>query len=132
MASVRSVGTRPEIVVRKFLHHSGFRFRIAKSDLPGRPDVVLRKYKTVVFIHGCFWHGHRCQYGNPPKSNLTYWLPKLERNRERDRKNTAALRRLGWTVLVIWQCQLRNPEKLHRLLHPLVKRRRPFLKRRVP
>jgi DNA mismatch endonuclease (patch repair protein) len=105
MRSVRSHGTKPEITVRKALWRAGFRFRLHRADLPGRPDIVLPKYQTIVFVHGCFWHSHDCAAGRRPKSNTNYWLPKLIRNKRRDEEAAAALRALGWRVLIIWECE---------------------------
>ena len=116
MSCIRGKDTKCELVVRRLLHRLGFRFRLHRTDLPGSPDVVLPKYRTVVFVHGCFWHGHSCRDGKSPKSNQPYWLPKLRRNRERDVKNRASLRRLGWSVLTVWECEVKHLGKLERRL----------------
>ena len=109
MARVRSKDTSPELVVRKILHARGFRFRLHRRDLPGRPDIVLPSRRTAIFVHGCFWHGHAgCSKGKLPKSNLEYWEPKIAANRKRDSSNVVALEGMGWTVRVIWQCQIEN------------------------
>jgi DNA mismatch endonuclease (patch repair protein) len=109
MASVRSRDTGPEKRVRSFLHRMGYRFRLHVRDLPGRPDIVLPRHQTAIFIHGCFWHGHKgCRKGGRPKSNVEFWTEKIEKNIMRDAAAIASLRALGWKVLVIWQCELRN------------------------
>lgn len=114
MAAIRSGNTTPELIVRSVLHSLGFRFRLHHSDLPGKPDVILSKHKSVVFVHGCFWHCHDCIDGHVPKSRRDYWAPKLQRTQERDRAHVRALKRLGWRVLVVWECatQARGREKL--------------------
>jgi DNA mismatch endonuclease (patch repair protein) len=108
MSRIRSKDTKPELLVRKALHQLGFRFRLHVSHLPGRPDIVLPKYQTIIQIKGCFWHGHTCRGGRIPKSNRAYWIPKLLQNRERDRSNERKLRRLGWSVHSVWECRLRR------------------------
>jgi len=112
MAAVNSQDTRPEVRVRRVLHRMGYRFRLHKKDLPGRPDIVLPKWRIVVLVHGCFWHGHDCCEGHIPKSNAAYWAPKLERNLQRDRENAESLRMLGWKIIVIWECQTYSLKKL--------------------
>ena len=115
MALVRDKDTKPERIVRSIIHGLGFRYRLHQSDLPGKPDLVFSSRKKVIFVHGCFWHRHRdrkCPLARLPKSRLDFWLPKLENNRERDKKNRARLRQLGWRVLVIWECQLKNADRL--------------------
>jgi DNA mismatch endonuclease (patch repair protein) len=108
MRSVKSTDTTPEIIVRKYLHKSGFRFSLHKKQLPGSPDIVLRKYRTVINIHGCFWHGHElCKRSTIPKSNGQYWHDKIERNRARDVQNEQKLVALGWKVIVIYECELK-------------------------
>lgn len=109
MSRVRSENTNPEILVRRFLHSKGFRFRLYSKDLPGKPDVILPKYKTAIFIHGCFWHGHsQCKYFNVPKTNSDWWYRKIENSKIRDSKNEKRLKELGWNVIVIWSCQLKG------------------------
>ena len=106
MAGIGSKDTKPEIAVRKFLHAKGFRFRLHRKDLPGKPDIVLPKMNICIFVHGCFWHRHNCKKGKHlPKSNVEFWEEKLDKNKVRDEKNKKALQRLGWKVLVIWECQ---------------------------
>lgn len=105
------------------LHRMGYRFRLHVGTLPGKPDIVLTQRKKIILVHGCFWHGHmRCLKGKPPKSNLDFWVPKLAANRRRDRAVAGKLRRLGWEVLVIWQCQLRRPEALRTTLWAFLER----------
>jgi DNA mismatch endonuclease, patch repair protein len=105
------------------VHRMGHRFRLHVRTLPGNPDIVLPRHKKILLVHGCFWHGHkRCLKGRPPKSNLDFWIPKLAANRMRDRVVVAKLRRLGWKVLVIWQCQLRRPETLRATLQTFLGR----------
>lgn len=116
MKSVGTVHTGPELVVRRLLHKLGYRFRLHRKNLPGKPDIVLPKYKAAIFVHGCFWHGHGCTKGKPPKSRKGYWLPKLAANRARDRRNLKSLDALGWRSLVIWQCQTRDPVALTQVL----------------
>ncbi len=113
MAAIRGKDTAPEIAVRTMLHGMGLRFRLHRKDLPGRPDIALSKYRTVVFVHGCFWHRHEgCPYTTTPKTRQEFWLAKFDANMARDRRNRAELERLGWRVLVVWECELREPETL--------------------
>jgi DNA mismatch endonuclease (patch repair protein) len=117
MRRIRSADTKPELAVRSLTHRLGFRFRLHRRDLPGRPDLVFPSKRKVIFVHGCFWHQHRgCVDGRTPKSNSDYWLPKLANNKKRDRKNRARLTRLGWKCLVIWDCETRDPKELKRQL----------------
>lgn len=109
MSRIRSVDTKPERQLRRMLHARGFRFRLHRDDLPGKPDIVLPKYRTLIYVHGCFWHGHRCQARRQPQSNAEYWRRKLERNKKRDQRNARTCRRLGWKRIVVWECQLRKP-----------------------
>jgi DNA mismatch endonuclease (patch repair protein) len=112
MSSVRGKNTGPEIVVRRLVHRMGYRFRLHRKDLPGKPDLVFSGKKKIIFVHGCFWHGHRCRFGRPPKSKLDFWLPKLKRNKNRDRKVRNSLRKLGWNILIVWQCDLKNEKNI--------------------
>ena len=116
MASVRSKNTQPEMIVRKLAHSMGYRFRIHRADLPGKPDLCFPSRKKVVFVHGCFWHQHGCNQCHLPRSNTGYWLPKLSRNRARDFEHLAALTSLGWKSLVIWECELDNATRLSKVL----------------
>ena len=117
MRAVRRENTGPELAVRKAAHRLGLRFRLHRKDLPGTPDLVFPKHRTCVFVHGCFWHRHPgCKKASTPKTRRDYWLPKFERNVERDREKEEALRRLGWRVVTIWECETRDPEELERRL----------------
>lgn len=108
MASIHSINTKPEILVRKYLWHKGFRYRLNYPRLPGHPDLVLRKYRTCVFINGCFWHGHdNCKYFHLPKTNIDYWSKKIERNKERDREEQKQLAKMGWHCITVWECELK-------------------------
>ena len=108
MSHVRGKDTKPEVMVRQFLFAQGFRYRLYRKDLPGKPDIVLPKYKTVIFINGCFWHGHTgCKYATIPEANHDFWLAKISGNIERDKSNHAKLFELGWKVIEIWQCKLK-------------------------
>jgi DNA mismatch endonuclease, patch repair protein len=112
MRAIRSKGMKPELILRQLVHRLGFRFRLHARDLPGKPDLVFRSHRKAIFMHGCFWHQHArrsCRLSHIPKSNLDYWQSKLERNVLRDRKQRRALRRLGWDVLVIWECEVEKP-----------------------
>ena len=116
MASIRGKNTKPEIIVRRFLHRVGFRFRLHRRDLPGRPDIVLPKYRTIVEVRGCFWHRHEgCPFAYMPKSNREFWKTKLNGNRERDRRNLRELARLGWRAIEVWECELGEDGILERL-----------------
>ncbi len=113
MALVRAKNTKPELLVRRLVHSMGYRYRLHRRDLPGTPDLVFPGRRKVIFIHGCFWHRHaRCSLARLPKSRGDFWLPKLTANAERDVRNVRALRRLGWSVLAIWECQLGNTANL--------------------
>ena len=108
MSHVRGKDTKPEVMVRQYLFANGFRYRLYRKDLPGKPDIVLPKYKTVIFINGCFWHGHSgCKYATIPEANHDFWLAKISGNIERDKSNHAKLFELGWKVIEIWQCELK-------------------------
>jgi DNA mismatch endonuclease (patch repair protein) len=106
MSRIRSKDTKPEMLIRKALHRLGFRFRLHVRDLPGCPDIVLPKYRIIIQVKGCFWHGHTCRDGRLPKSNREYWVPKLLRNKERDISNERKLRRMGWSVRTLWECRI--------------------------
>lgn len=112
MSRIRSTNTKPEEIVRRYLHSRGLRYRKNDKRYPGHPDIVLPKYKTCVFVNGCFWHQHpECKYAVLPASNQDYWVPKLKRNAERDAENTRLLERNGWHVITVWECQLKNPAR---------------------
>ena len=110
MSKISGTETKPEILVRKYLFSKGFRYRKNDKRLPGKPDIVLPKYKTVIFIQGCFWHGHYCKAGKLPETNKEFWESKIDSSIERDKKNQRELKKLGWKVIVIWQCELKNKE----------------------
>ena len=113
MRRVRSRDTTPERQVRSLLTQLGFRYRLQRKDLPGKPDIVFAGRRTVLFVHGCFWHGHDCRRGaRAPKTNTAYWQAKIARNRIRDAAALAALATLGWAVLIVWECELKSPDRL--------------------
>ena len=116
MQAVRSKDTKPEMVVRRLLHRMGYRYRVHRKDLPGRPDIAFISRRKAIFVHGCFWHGHGCAKGQLPKSRLDYWQPKLEQNVRRDRTKIEQLESLGWKVLVVWQCEISNTDDLQERL----------------
>lgn len=120
MSHIRSKDTKPEVLVRRFLFAHGFRFRLHRKDLPGKPDIVLSKYKTVIFINGCFWHGHQdCKYSTIPETNREFWENKIKGNIQRDKETYSQLAELGWNVIEIWQCQLK-PKTKDRTLQNLI------------
>lgn len=126
MQRVRGKDTGPEWAVRRLLHALGYRFRLHRRDLPGCPDLVLPGRRAALFVHGCFWHLHRCKAGrNPPRTNAAYWQAKRERNRKRDWANRRRLVRLGWRVLVVWECELRKAPVLQRRLRSFLGPARP-------
>lgn len=117
MSQIRSRDSAPELVVRKLVYQMGYRYRLYSYDLPGRPDLVFRNRKKVIFVHGCFWHCHsNCIDGRIPKSNVNYWGPKLARNKGRDRKVARAYKKLGWKILVIWECETQSVNILRKKL----------------
>lgn len=121
MSKIRGKDTGPERAVRSLLHRAGYRFRLHVRDLPGKPDIVLPRYRAVIFVHGCFWHRHMgCKGASTPKTNKNVWADKFVRNVANDRKHTRRLRRLGWRVIVVWECQLRHPDKVLRRLKNLL------------
>ncbi|QDU92719.1 very short patch repair endonuclease [Lignipirellula cremea] len=127
MRAVRGKDTAPELIVRRLVHALGYRFRLHRADLPGKPDLVFPGRRKVIFVHGCFWHQHACSRGaRLPKSNREYWKAKLDRNRRRDRRHRDALRRLDWASLVVWECQLKKvaplTARLIRFLEPSIPR----------
>lgn len=123
MSKIKGKDTKPEILVRKFLFSEGFRYRLHKKNLPGTPDIVLNKYKTVIFVHGCFWHGHdNCKYYVVPKTKTDWWLEKIERNKLKDEDSINKLKNDGWKVIIIWECQLKikkRDETLNKLIEEL-------------
>ena len=115
MASIKAKGTRPEWAVRRLVHGMGYRYRLHRRDLPGSPDLVFPSRKKVIFVHGCFWHRHddeKCKKFRYPSSNKDYWIPKLDRNAERDKENQIRLSELGWRFLVVWECEIESDEFL--------------------
>lgn len=115
MRRIKDQGTKPEMIVRRMVHAIGYRYRLHDPGLPGKPDLVFPSRRKVIFVHGCFWHQHpdkRCRHARMPKSRLEYWLPKLNGNKTRDRRSAAALRRLGWQSLVIWECKISTLDRL--------------------
>jgi DNA mismatch endonuclease (patch repair protein) len=122
MRAIRSTNTMPELVTRRALYAMGYRFRLHKDDLPGRPDIVLPRYRSVILVNGCFWHRHHCSNGRAtPKSNPDFWRVKFEQNVKRDRIQKRLLRQLGWRVLVVWECQTRDMRCLQKLLRTFFK-----------
>ena len=109
MSKIQSKDTKPEMMVRKFLHNHGFRYRLHVKDLPGKPDIVLPKYRTVIFVHGCFWHGHEgCKYYVVPKTKTAWWLEKITKNKGNDEVSNLAIRNKGWKIIEIWECDLKK------------------------
>lgn len=124
MSRITARNTAPELAVRSLLHRMGYRFRLHQTNLPGKPDIVLARYRTVILVHGCFWHRHRgCRFAYTPKSRPDFWLRKLESNIMRDRQVKAELTRLGWYVITVWECELRSLDRLSRRLDATLKRR---------
>ncbi len=122
MAMIRSTNTKPEMMVRRYLHAQGYRYKLHSRELPGKPDIVMPKYRTVIFIHGCFWHGHaNCKYYVVPKTKTEWWLAKIGRNNANDTNAVKALKKLGWKVITIWECDLK-PKKVEKTLERLVRR----------
>ena len=120
MSRIRSKNTKPEMHVRSALHRAGYRFRLHVKDLPGKPDIVLPKYKTVIFVHGCFWHRHKgCSRATMPSSNQEYWKQKFKQNVERDKREQAELKKLGWNVIVVWECEVEKTVKIRSMIKPM-------------
>jgi DNA mismatch endonuclease (patch repair protein) len=112
MGQISGKDTKPEMIVRRFLHSNGFRYRLHVKNLPGKPDLVLPKYNSVIFVHGCFWHAHEnCKYFRIPKTRTKWWKEKLYGNKERDEKNIRQLKEVGWNVIVVWECELKSNKK---------------------
>jgi DNA mismatch endonuclease (patch repair protein) len=131
MSKIRSKDTKPELALRKALFAKGFRYRIHDKKLPGKPDIVLPKYKTVIFLNGCFWHRHEgCKYGSTPKTNTKYWVNKIISNCERDKVNLQKLAVLGWNVLIVWECEIQHEYKHD--IAPLIDRIRTDLLAQIP
>jgi DNA mismatch endonuclease, patch repair protein len=122
MQQIKSTNTKPELLVRRLLHAHGFRYSLHSKKLPGKPDMVLTKYNTVIFVHGCFWHGHEnCKYYKVPQTRTDWWLHKINTNKANDAKSVKALKKAGWKVLLVWECGLK-PAKLERTLAGLLKK----------
>lgn len=119
MSRIRSRNTKPELLVRRFLYAQGFRYRLNVRTLPGTPDIVLRKYRTAIFVHGCFWHNHSCMKGRMPSTNANYWSQKIERNQQRDVEVCEKFSQLGWYTLTVWECQLK-PKIREKTLNEIV------------
>ena len=120
MAAIKSKDTKPEIKVRKFLHGLGYRYRLHDRDLPGKPDIVMKKYKTVIFVNGCYWHRHPgCKFAYQPQSNIEFWGLKFQQNIDRDRRNYTNLEEKGWHVIIIWECAIKNNSYEKKLLKQL-------------
>lgn len=120
MALIRSKNTKPEMLVRSAIHRMGYRFRLHRKDLPGNPDLVFPGRRCVIFVDGCFWHGHECPVGHIPSSNSQFWLDKISRTKLRDSTNRKLLKQAGWRVLVLWECQIKDPEQLERKVRGLM------------
>ena len=121
MSKIRSKNTKPEMILRKALFQKGYRYRINYKKLPGKPDIVFPKYKTVIFIHGCFWHGHDigCIDSHIPKTNTSFWIEKIAKNKERDETNTMQILSMGWKVLTIWDCEIQQKNKIESLIEKI-------------
>ena len=121
MSKISGKETKPEIVVRKYMFSKGFRYRKNDKRYPGKPDIVLPKYQTIILVHGCFWHGHSCSAGKLPETNKKFWIEKIHSNIERDNRNKTKLRKLGWNVIVIWQCKINTQKKQNQTFQKLTK-----------
>ena len=122
MSRVSGKNTKPELIVRSLLHNLGFRFRLHRKDLPGQPDITLPKHKKVIFIHGCFWHGHKdCSRSKRPATNKKFWNEKLDKNIERDKRNLEKLKKLGWDTLIVWTCEVKDISRLENKLQSFFK-----------
>lgn len=122
MSRIKGKNTKPEMLVRKFLHANGYRYKLHDKKLPGKPDIVLPKYRTIIFVHGCFWHGHaNCKYFVVPKTRTKWWTDKINGNKANDEKAVKALKKEGWKVIIVWECKLK-PAKLEKILNSLLKK----------
>lgn len=125
MARIGAKNTAPELVVRSLLHKEGYRFRLHRGDLPGTPDIVFPSRKAAIFVHGCFWHQHGvagCPSSHVPRSNKKYWVEKLKANVQRDRRQLAELRRMGWNIAIVWECEIHRPQQILRKLNAFLRR----------
>jgi len=120
MSKISASDTKQEILVRKYIFSKGFRFRINDKRYPGKPDIVIPKHKTVIFIHGCFWHGHSCKKGKLPETNRRFWTNKIGNTKKRDKKNKAVLESMGWKVITIWQCELNTKSNFEKRMNILI------------
>ncbi|PWN05450.1 very short patch repair endonuclease [Rhodohalobacter mucosus] len=121
MSQISGKDTKPEMIVRKFLHSNGFRYSLHRKDLPGKPDLVLPKYNSVIFVHGCFWHAHEgCKYFKIPETRTEWWKEKLHKNKERDKKHIQELEEMGWNVIVVWECETKEPNNLKNLILSII------------
>lgn len=117
MSQIKCRNTKPEVLVRSLVHRMGYRYALNRTNLPGKPDIVLVKHKNIIFVHGCFWHMHNCKYGRvKPATNTNFWQTKRQSNKDRDKRNLKELRKQGWKILVIWECQTKNQDKLTKKL----------------
>lgn len=123
MAAVKSSGSKPEMALRRLLHGAGYRYALHRADLPGKPDLVFAPRRKIVFVHGCFWHRHGCRYTTTPKTRTEFWEEKFAANVVRDRRVRRALRAMGWQCLVVWQCELKNIDKVRRRAEEFLERR---------
>lgn len=130
MSKIRAKDTKPELMIRRALHSMGLRYRLHSAELPGRPDLVFPRYRAVIFVHGCFWHGHDCPMFRLPATRTEFWLKKIEQNRARDLATFGALQRDGWRVLTIWECAVRGPARLG--LHEVAQQSRNFIFGSIP
>jgi DNA mismatch endonuclease (patch repair protein) len=123
MSKIRAKNTKPELLVRKFLFSKGLRYRLHQSSLPGKPDIILKKYHAVIFVNGCFWHGHsNCNKSTLPTSNAAFWRKKIQSNMERDKNTKHSLKKLGWTIFIIWECDIKNKEGFSKAMNGLLKK----------
>lgn len=123
MSHIKGKDTKPEMIVRRYIHAAGYRYSLHSSKLPGKPDIVLRRLKSVIFVHGCFWHGHEnCKYFRLPSTNTGFWENKINTNIDRDKRNIDELEKAGWNVIVIWECDLKNKEKRQQTLDDLLRK----------
>ena len=129
MQSIRSGDTHPELAARRFLHSHGFRYRLHVPNLAGKPDIVLPRFRTVVFVHGCFWHSHSCGRGFLPKTRQEYWMPKLENTRRRDSRAKRSLKNAGWKVITLWECELKRPKIIRSRFAALLRTKRSLRRR---
>ena len=125
MSRISGKNTKPEIIVRSLLHRMGYRFRLHDKNMPGKPDIILPKHKKVIFVHGCFWHGHRdCPRSKRPSTNVEFWNKKIDGNIERDNKNIKSLENLGWKTLILWTCEIKNQDILKHKLNSFLDKKK--------